>query len=140
MDKAAQLSRCPALLARCLVHPESTRRWKHSRGQDERRTCGRLVALCAAHLTLFSEVVGKVSSIVGVSSTIYQSLFRIELSELGIAWTLLSSTWTKNFLRGHGISLKQPVKDAREAHTGEVAEVNLCKISRISGANSRGSL
>ena len=71
------------------VHPGSTRRWKHSRGQDERRMCGRPTTLCAAHLTLLSEVVAEVSSIVGVSSTTYQSLFRTELSELGIARTPL---------------------------------------------------
>ena len=69
------------------------------------------------------------SSIVGVPSTTYQCLFRIELSELGIAWTP-SSTWTKNFLRGHGLSFKKPVKDAREAHTREVAEVILQNLRR----------
>ena len=76
------------------VHRVSTRRWKHSRGQDEGRTCGRPTTLCAAHLTLLCQVVAKVSSVVGVSSTTYQFLFRIELSEIGIAWTP-SSPWTR---------------------------------------------
>ena len=71
--------------------------------QDERRTCGRPTSLCAARTTLLSEVVAEVSSTVGVSELNLSVSFRMELSELGIAWTP-SSSWTENFLRGRGLS------------------------------------
>ena len=54
------------------AHSESTRRWKHSRDEDERRTCVCPTTLYA-HLSLLSEVVAKE-----------------ELCELGIVYILSS--------------------------------------------------
>ena len=97
------------------VHKDTPRKWK--RAPPAQR--GRAQALSPAALTILSEVVDKVSSVVTVASPVYREIFKMELERVGMKFDL-KVRWTRLFLRTCSKSYKKRVLVSKPDRSDDV--------------------
>ena len=97
------------------VHKDTPRKWKRAPPAQH----GRAQALSPAALTILSEVVDKVSSVVTVAAPVYREIFKMELERVGMKFDL-SVRWTRRFLRTCSKSYKKRVLVSKPDRSDDV--------------------